>query len=67
MKNMHLISQPLTPRLAFEVREEAPVVRLHKTDAPLLSGFEQIMNLIITIGSYTVEPVSFFVLYDNFH
>ncbi|KYB25316.1 Trafficking protein particle complex subunit 10-like Protein [Tribolium castaneum] len=58
MKNLHLISQLLTPRVAFEVKEEAPVVRLHKTDAPLLSGFEQIMNLIITIGSYTVEPKS---------
>jgi hypothetical protein len=58
MKNLHLISQMLSPRLAFEIKEEAPLVRLHKTDAPLLSGFEQIMNLIVTIGSYTVESVS---------
>lgn len=58
LKNLQLISSCLIPRLAFEVKEEAPVVRLHKNNAPLLSGFEQTLNLIITIGSYLLDPVS---------
>lgn len=58
INNLHLISHNLTPKLAVEVREEPPVVKLHKLEAPLLSGIEQIMNLIVTMGSYAVDPVS---------
>lgn len=42
----------------IEVREESPSLRLYKRAAPLVSGIEQIMNLIITMGSYSIEPVS---------
>lgn len=56
--NLHLYSQALTPRLSVEVKEEGPTLKLYKRAAPLLSGIEQIMNLIVTIGSYPIEPVS---------
>ncbi|KAJ8924392.1 hypothetical protein NQ315_007188 [Exocentrus adspersus] len=58
VKNLHLISSMLTPRLALEIREESPSLKLYKRTAPLLSGIEQIMNLILTIGSYIIEPKS---------
>ncbi|KAJ8930533.1 hypothetical protein NQ314_016646 [Rhamnusium bicolor] len=58
IKNLHLVSANLTPRLALEVKEEGPSLKLYKRAAPLLSGIEQIMNLILTIGSYSVEPKS---------
>lgn len=57
--NLHLYSAPLIPRLTVEVKEEGPTLKLYKRAAPLLSGIEQIMNLIVTIGSYTIDPVSF--------
>lgn len=56
--NMHLYSLQLIPRLTVDVKEEGPTLKLYKRAAPLLSGIEQIMNLIVTIGSYTVESVS---------
>lgn len=55
---LRLISPQLNPRLTVEVKEESPSVRLYKQAAPLLSGIEQTMNLILTIGSYSIEPVS---------
>lgn len=57
--NLYLYSPPLIPRLTVEVKEEGPTLKLYKRAAPLLSGIEQIMNLIITIGSYAIDPVSF--------
>lgn len=62
IKNLHLVSPPLTPRLSLEVKEEGPSLKLYKRAAPLLSGIEQIMNLILTIGSYAIEPVSTTIL-----
>lgn len=56
--NLQLYSSLLIPRLAVEVKEEGPTLKLYKRAAPLLSGIEQIMNLILTIGSYSIEPVS---------
>lgn len=56
--NLHLYSPLLLPRLSVEVKEEGPTLKLYKRAAPLLSGIEQIMNLIVTIGSYSIEPVS---------
>ncbi|XP_045483784.1 trafficking protein particle complex subunit 10 [Harmonia axyridis] len=53
---LQLISQPIVPRLSLEVEEEGPSLRLYKNPAPLLSGLEQAMNLILTIGSYPVDP-----------
>lgn len=58
IENFHLYSPPLIPRLIVDVKEEGPTLKLYKRAAPLLSGIEQIMNLIVTIGSYTIEPVS---------
>lgn len=58
--SLHLCSSPLIPRLTVEVKEEGPTLKLYKRAAPLLSGIEQIMNLIVTIGSYSIEPVSSF-------
>lgn len=58
IENLHLYSPPLIPRLVVDVKEEGPTLKLYKRAAPLLSGIEQIMNLIVTIGSYTIEPVS---------
>ncbi|KAG5877673.1 hypothetical protein JTB14_013918 [Gonioctena quinquepunctata] len=58
LKNLHLVSTSLTPKLAFEVKEEAPSLKLYKKAAPLLSGMEQIMNLILTMGSYSINPDS---------
>ncbi|CAH1163565.1 unnamed protein product [Phaedon cochleariae] len=56
IKSLHLVSPALSPKLAFEVKEEAPTLKLYKKAAPLLSGIEQVMNLILTIGSYPVDP-----------
>lgn len=56
--NLHLYSPSLIPRLTVEIKEEGPTLKLYKRAAPLLSGIEQIMNLIVTIGSYSIEPVS---------
>ncbi|CAH2005901.1 unnamed protein product [Acanthoscelides obtectus] len=58
IKKLHLISLPLSPRLLVEIKEEGPTLKLYKTAAPLLSGIEQTMNLILTIGSYSVESRS---------
>nr|XP_023019434.1 trafficking protein particle complex subunit 10 [Leptinotarsa decemlineata] len=58
LKNLHLVSTSLIPRLTFEVKEEPPSLKLYKKAAPLLSGMEQTMNLIITIGSYTIDSHS---------
>nr|CAH7719262.1 unnamed protein product [Callosobruchus chinensis] len=58
IKNLHLVSLPVYPRLLVEVKEEGPTLKLYKNAAPLLSGIEQIMNLILTIGSYSIEPKS---------
>lgn len=55
---LRFVSPQLMPRLTVEVKEESPSIRLYKRAAPLLSGIEQIMNLILTIGSYLIEPVS---------
>lgn len=58
IQHLHLYSPPLIPRLTIDVKEEGPTLKLYKRAAPLLSGIEQIMNLIITVGSYSIEPVS---------
>ncbi|KAL3287860.1 hypothetical protein HHI36_002317 [Cryptolaemus montrouzieri] len=55
---LQLVSQPLIPRLAIEVIEEGPSLRLYKEPAPLLAGFEQTMNVIFTAGSYTIDPTT---------
>ncbi|ENN81340.1 hypothetical protein YQE_02251, partial [Dendroctonus ponderosae] len=55
---LQLKSPPILPRLTLEVQEESPSIRLYKRPAPLLSGIEQVMNLILTIGSYLIEPKS---------
>ncbi|KAJ8971683.1 hypothetical protein NQ317_014001 [Molorchus minor] len=57
VRNLHLVSSPLVPRLQLEIKEEGPSLKLYKRAAPLLSGIEQIMNLILTIGSYSIEPL----------
>ncbi|XP_050312441.1 trafficking protein particle complex subunit 10 [Anthonomus grandis grandis] len=56
VKNLRLLSPSLSPRLTLEVQEEGPSIRLYKRTAPLLCGIEQLMNLILTIGSYEIEP-----------
>lgn len=58
IKNLHIVSPTLIPRLVFEVKEEHPMLKLYKKAAPLLTGIEQSMNLIITIGSYTIDSSS---------
>ncbi|CAG9863619.1 unnamed protein product [Phyllotreta striolata] len=58
MGNLHFVSSTLTPRLAFEVKEEQPSLKLYKKAAPLLTGIEQNMNLILTMGSYSIDPNS---------
>lgn len=58
INKLHLVSQQLIPRLTIEVREESPSIRLYKRAGPLLLGIEQVMNLILTIGSYLIEPKS---------
>ncbi|CAG9764493.1 unnamed protein product [Ceutorhynchus assimilis] len=58
IKKLRFVSQQLNARLTIEVKEESPSIRLYKRAAPLLSGIEQIMNLILTIGSYQIEPKS---------
>lgn len=55
--NLHLYSPQLTPRLTVDIKEEGPTLKLYKRAAPLLSGIEQIMNLIVTIGSYSIDAV----------
>ncbi|KAF7262889.1 SIDL trafficking protein particle complex subunit 10 isoform X2 [Rhynchophorus ferrugineus] len=56
VNQLHLVQ--LIPRLTVEVRLEQPSIRLYKRAAPLLLGIEQVMNLILTIGSYLIEPKS---------
>lgn len=58
INKLHLVLPKLTPRLTVEVKEESPSIRLYKMAAPLLSGIEQVMSLIVTIGSYLIEPKS---------
>ncbi|XP_056641631.1 trafficking protein particle complex subunit 10 [Diorhabda sublineata] len=58
IKNLHIVSQNLTPKLTFEVNEEHPTLKLYKKPPPLLTGIEQSMNLIITTGSYILDPSS---------
>ncbi|XP_065168846.1 trafficking protein particle complex subunit 10 isoform X2 [Atheta coriaria] len=53
VKLMELISISLTPKLFFEVCRVEPTVKLEDQSA-LLSGIEQTMQLIVTIGSYKV-------------
>ncbi|XP_049817550.1 trafficking protein particle complex subunit 10 isoform X3 [Aethina tumida] len=55
---MEMVSPPLTPRLVVEVKEEKPSLQLNKRSSALISGVEQLMNLILTIGSYKIEPKS---------
>lgn len=57
VEKLQLKSPQILPRLTLEVQEESPSIRLYKRPAPLLSGIEQVMNLILTIGSYLIEPV----------
>ncbi|XP_066249136.1 trafficking protein particle complex subunit 10 isoform X1 [Euwallacea similis] len=53
---LRFVSTQLNPRLTIEIKEVGPSVRLYKQAAPLLSGIEQRMNLILTIGSYPIDP-----------
>lgn len=61
VQNLQLISPSLSPRLSIEVKREEPSLRLDKGADDLLSGFEQQMQLTVTIGSYAIEPVSQFL------
>lgn len=55
---LHLISAQLNSKLVVEVKREEPNLRLDKGTAALSSGLEQIMQLTLTIGSYTIPSVS---------
>lgn len=54
----NLISSCLSQKLIVEVKREEPILRLDKGAAALLSGLEQIMQLSLTVGSYTLPSVS---------
>ncbi|KAJ8962548.1 hypothetical protein NQ318_000940 [Aromia moschata] len=54
--------RPRAPGCRWRLRRKAPTLKLYKRAAPLLSGIEQIMNLILTVGSYTIEPSPGFAL-----
>lgn len=58
---LHLLSAHLNTKLLIEVKREEPILRLDKGTAALVSGLEQIMHLSLTVGSYTIDPVSFFL------
>ncbi|XP_060535184.1 trafficking protein particle complex subunit 10 [Cylas formicarius] len=58
VNQLELVSAPLLPKLTIEVQEEGPSLKLYKRAAPLLAGIEQVMNLILTIGSYSIDPAS---------
>lgn len=60
MGSLQFVSLPLIPKLRVEVRKEEPHVRLDKTTTELLAGLPQMMLLTVTIGSYSVDPVSKF-------
>lgn len=47
----------LGTKLAIEVIREDPKLRLDKGADDLLSGFEQTLDLSLTVGSYPLEPV----------
>lgn len=44
-------------KLTIEVIREDPKLRLDKGAEDLLSGFEQTLDLSLTVGSYQLEPV----------
>lgn len=56
--NLHLISSSLVAKLTVEVKREEPNLRLDKGSAALLSGFEQTMQLTLTVGSYAIGQVN---------
>lgn len=58
IKQLQLLSAFLGTRLAIEVVREDPKLRLDKGADDLLSGFEQTLDLSLTVGSYALEPVS---------
>uniref|UniRef100_A0A6P7FLM5 Trafficking protein particle complex subunit 10 isoform X1 n=1 Tax=Diabrotica virgifera virgifera TaxID=50390 RepID=A0A6P7FLM5_DIAVI len=58
IKNLHILSPTLSPRLVFDVKQEHPTLKLYKKAAPLLTGIEQSMNLITTMGSYSIDASS---------
>lgn len=60
IRQLQLISPSLSPRLSVEVKREEPTLRLDKGVDDLLSGFEQLMQLTLTVGSYAIDPVSRF-------
>lgn len=57
IKQLQLISAFLGNKLAIEVVREDPKLRLDKGADDLLSGFEQTLDLLLTVGSYSLEPV----------
>lgn len=57
IKQLQLISASLGTKLAIEVVREDPKLRLDKGADDLLSGFEQKLDLSLTVGSYHLEPV----------
>lgn len=57
IKHLQLVSAFLSNKLAIEVIREDPKLRLDKGADDLLSGFEQILDLSLTVGSYHLEPV----------
>lgn len=57
IKQLQLVSACLGTKLALEVVREDPKLRLDKGADDLLSGFEQTLDLSLTVGSYPLEPV----------
>lgn len=53
---LQLISQPIMPALSVEIQEEAPSVHLLPNSPLLLSGIEQKLFFVLTIGSYHIDP-----------
>ncbi|CAH0550130.1 unnamed protein product [Brassicogethes aeneus] len=52
------VSATLPHRLAIEVKEEKPTLQLNKRTPTLISGVEQLMNIILTVGSHPIDPKS---------
>lgn len=57
IRQLHLVSAFLGTKLALEVVREDPKLRLDKGAEDLLSGFEQTLDLSLTVGSYALEAV----------
>lgn len=57
IKNLQLTG-PLPNQPNIQVKRQEPTLRLDSAVDCLLSGFEQQMLLTLTVGSYSLEPVS---------